>query len=629
MTQPSAETLRQRYAQFPENVRDSPGVYVGSVEEPSLIFREMFDNGVDLALDPKIGNDKVEAVVEDDFIFVKDNGPGMPLYTDTSVESDPIPACVGIFTRLHYGSKSGNDATAVQVGTHGMGAAACNALAESLFCVINIRRVVESGREVDPMFDTEDDLAILHFERGILISAWSTTFKKQPKIEGMPRFRDDFGTAVLVRPDPQIWESTKADINPIVPALIKSNLDSKKVKCKLVINGTEVEPLTLSKAFPKAKLREDFEFSFSGEVDGISYDITLGFAESWDHTGMGSVNGAPALQGPHLNSSINGISKAISTFHKSLTQADCKPGLRTFIQVSGVGRFRYDSQTKARLAEIKGLSTKKLTDDIADTFLESIKGKKAVGFIRRWVDTLFEYKKKSGSVELHDKIASEVQTSDANGNLRGEGTKVFEATGKNVEDKELFLVEGLSAAGGLVQARDKKKHAVLPLRGKIINTASADMKKSFDNKEVKTLLRILGCGVEGINFDIDALRYGKILISTDADSDGLNIAALLLALFARFAPKLIEEGRIYVLLTPLYVQGGKFLFDDTELDRSKPFARKKGLGSLDQDQIVPAMLNEDTRRLIQVTPDDIPGVLDLVGTGEAKKKLMRERGLID
>jgi len=617
----------QTYLQFPESIRQSPGMYVGATNEPSLIWREVFDNAVDCAVDPKLGNDTVLSIVEDTFFLVKDNGPGLPCYIDTSVENEPIPACLGIFTRLHYGSKSGADASAATSGLHGIGVTATNALSSYMSVIINLRRVVKAGRAVSPVFDVDDDIAVLLFERGILTSMESKKYTDW-HIKGVPSLSDDFGTLIIVQPDPEIWATTRPQINPIVPALIKSSLKSRGTKCDLSINGEEIKPFTLQQAFPKAEFLLDLVHSFSGSINGLNFEAAFAYCKTWDTASTGSVNGNPALQGPHVNACIGGVSKAMSDMHASLSARDCKPALRCFVQVSGTGKFRYDSQTKSRLSEIKGVSTQALTQAITTALLESLKGSAAKKQLKQIVEVLFQYKKASGNVALNESIASDIQTAEGGASLRGEGVKIFDLVKPNRKTSELFLVEGLSAAGSLVNLRDKTVHAILPLRGKIINTAKASTERAFDNKEVKTLFRVLGCGVESVNFKLSAMRYNKVIIGCDSDPDGSNIRALILAAFCRYAPQLIEEGRVYALITPLYKQNDKYIYAEADLDRNKAFKRFKGLGALENKDVTATIFGPD-RHLIQMTADDIAGAINLIGQGGPKKRLMQARGFIE
>ena len=209
---------------------------------------------------------------------------------------------------------------------------------------------------------------------------------------------------------------------------------------------------------------------------------------------------------------------------------------------------------------------------------------------------LHEYKKISGNVELTDALKDEIPTSKTGG-LGGDGSKFYEASKKKNPDSELMIVEGDSALSNILKVRNKAKnagyHALLPLRGKIINTAKSDFEKAFKNKEIKTLFKVMGAGIEGVNFDIDALSYGKIIIMTDSDPDGAAICALLLAAFAKYAPEIIRAGRLYVMITPLYGQNKKYIFNEEDLDKDKSFARFKGLGSLEPEHILDVIFGDE------------------------------------
>ena len=162
------------------------------------------------------------------------------------------------------------------------------------------------------------------------------------------------------------------------------------------------------------------------------------------------------------------------------------------------------------------------------------------------------------------------------------------AAGTKEKDKcELFITEGLSAARGLAKSRDRKYQAILPLRGKILNTAKLGLEVVVENKEISSLFALLGCGVEGVNFKLEDLRYNKIIISSDQDPDGMHIRALVLSTqFLKFTPELISNGKIYIVNTPLYIQDGNFIYNENDklFDKSRSFSRKKGLGSLSDEE---------------------------------------------
>jgi len=182
----------------------------------------------------------------------------------------------------------------------------------------------------------------------------------------------------------------------------------------------------------------------------------------------------------------------------------------------------------------------------------------------------------------------------------------------------------------LVKKRDRKTQAVLPLRGKTLNvSASGNIKRILGNREITAMVNSIGVGIKG-NEDLNCRRYDRIIVLADADFDGKNIASLILGALAYLTPKLLCSGRVYLTKSPLYMQNGNYLEDDKSLDRSKPFSHFKGLGELNPDDLYTVALNKTTRNLIQLTTDssEVQGIVNLVGTPEAKKELMLSRGLI-
>lgn len=622
---------KQTYLRFPESVRKNCSMYLGGTSEPSVSFREVFDNAVD-TITMGLGTTEVKAFVQDDYFLVTDNGPGLPLYTDTQVEGEEIPAAVGIFSRLHSGSKSGGTGMA-HGGLHGIGVAATCATSSSLIAIVNLKkRIKNDGKNLHKTFNKKHEIVIIEFNEGIL-SRCESAKKEDAGIE-LP---DNFGTVVIVKPDPKIWSSVKPEIDPMTLALNKSNLLSSGIDAYLEFNGQEVRPFSMNMAFPKTEMRDKFLYEFQGTIpheslSSVNFTVQCSFAlDAWDNAGVGSANGMPALTGPHVNSAINGVSRGLAEMSNTLNATDCKASLRVFVQISAANRLRFDGQSKSRLADIEDLSSKALSSSIAAAFTESLKGKPKV---REWFETLLkylvEYKKASGNVELTEHLKDEIKTS-TQGTLGGEGSKFYEAAKQKDKNSELMIVEGDSALSNILKVRNKAHnaglHALLPLRGKIINTAKAEPERSFDNKEVKTLFRVMGAGIEGVNFDLKALRYGKVIIMADSDPDGASIQALLIAMFCRYAPEIIRAGRLFILVTPLYGQEGKYIFDEADLNRDKKFSRYKGLGALEPEHILDTIFGTE-RKLVRLTEDNMKAAIELVAKPAPKKALMKDAGLI-
>jgi DNA gyrase subunit B len=274
------------------------------------------------------------------------------------------------------------------------------------------------------------------------------------------------------------------------------------------------------------------------------------------------------------------------------------------------------------LVQIEGVNRVGIARAVETAFLETI----SAGKLKTVRDHLMNYKQATGKMAVVDQVKNELST-EGNVGLGGEAAKVYDCK-QHGENSELYLVEGLSAAGGLLNTRDLNIHAVLPLKGKIMNGEKAGLDKAMSNNEIKAMFKILGCGIEGINFKMDKLRYGKICIATDADPDGKNIAALLVGVFTAFAPELIKAGKVVVIDTPLYQQDGKYIFAEEDLNRKGKYERFKGLGALTNDDVRKVVFGKQRHMLTLTDHKSIAEAGRLIASPGPKKKLMQDVGLL-
>jgi len=208
-------------------------------------------------------------------------------------------------------------------------------------------------------------------------------------------------------------------------------------------------------------------------------------------------------------------------------------------------------------------------------------------------------------------------------------SKLLDCSSTEVDKTELFIVEGDSAGGTLQMARNPKIHAVLPLRGKTLNVVNATLERIVTNTEFNSLINSLGCGIHPKE-DVSKLRYGKIIICTDADPDGAQICALLLGAFSKLTPELVKSGKLWIACTPLYKQGSVYVWDEANLDKSKPFKRFKGLGELNASELKETAIEVTTRVISQVTADDttLQSTTSLIGDSSYRKNILIKGGVI-
>jgi len=359
----------------------------------------------------------------------------------------------------------------------------------------------------------------------------------------------------------------------------------------------------------------------------FEFDKDLNITES-----EGSVNLITVNYGVHLQLAKFAITDKLKTKY-GITHKLLDKGLK-YTMVILANRVHYDSQTKTRLVSIDNLEDPdwyQFHDEIDKIFDDDFE------VVREHVDALNELAKSYESLSKRDFIKSMITINSESGNRDKsyQPVKLLDASSEDRSRCELFLAEGASAAGTIVKTRDPSIHAIMPMRGVALNSVYMDFEQLSENVEIMDIISAIGTGVDDL-YDLNALRYDKIIIATDADSDGYHIAALLLGLFAAHMRFLVEDERIYILESPFYKQDGKYYYqsDLSGLDKSKPFERFKGLGSLKANsaegirEINEIFINKDTRRLIKVIPEDFEKAIAAVGNSHTRKILMESRNLV-
>ncbi len=584
-----------------EAVRKRPGMYIGSTDTRGLhhLIWEIVDNSIDEALNGY--GKKIQITLEaDGSVTVQDEGRGMPIGQHAS----GVNTLQVIFTVLHAGGKfSSEGGYKTAGGLHGVGASVVNALSEWL-----IVEVAHDG-----------ELVRMEFADG---------GKKIGKLEHLGK-TNRTGSTVRFKPDPRIFSTTDYKYDVVCErareeafllsgiAMVVSDKRNKK-------NETETylyeDGLTAFLGY----LHEDRNVlmnpvKFSGEASGIQVEAAFQYTDDYQENTYSFVNLVRTGDGGTHEAGFKGaFTKAINDYarkygllkakDKNLEGGDVREGLTTILSVSvPEGLLQFEGQTKSKLGTPQ-----------AKTAVEAVVSEKLSFWLeenRNQSDTLVRKMLKASLARI---AARKARDEIRKGKRVGKGEKVLSgklapAQTKDARVKELFLVEGDSAGGSAKQGRDSHYQAILPLRGKVLNTEKCTLSDIEKNEELNTLIYTLGAGV-GPDFDYKESNYGKVIIMTDADDDGSHIQILLLTFFYRYMRPLLEQGMIYIALPPLYkVTKGKtteYVYSDQELDALRrklgkvEIQRYKGLGEMNATQLWETTMDPSQRTLIKVGISD-------------------------
>lgn len=583
-----------------EAVRKRPGMYIGSTSERGLhhLVYEIVDNSVDEALAGFCSVIDV-TINEDNSITVVDNGRGIPVGMH---EKAGIPAVEVVFTILHAGGKFGGGGYKVSGGLHGVGASVVNALSEWLEVEISRDGKVYKQR----------------YERGKVIY----------KLKEIGT-ADHTGTKVTFKPDAEIFDTTVYNFDTLKVRLRETAFLTKALKINL--NDKREDPVKERTFHYEGGIKEFVEYInrhkdplynkviyCEGTKDNILVEVALQHNDSFNESTYSFVNNINTPEGGmHLTGFRSAITKVFNDYARSnkllkekednLSGDDLREGLTAIISIK-IEDPQFEGQTKQKLGNSEARSAvESIVTEQLTYFLEQNPA------IAKIIINKAALAQRARIAARKARDVARKSTLADNMSLPG---KLADCSDKNPEKCEIYIVEGDSAGGSAKTARDRATQAILPLRGKILNVEKARIDKILVNEEIKAMITAFGTGIHD-NFDISKLRYGKIIIMTDADVDGAHIATLLLTFFYRFMPELIRQGHVYLAQPPLFkLEKNRkvwYAYSDEELDKilkevgrdtNNKIQRYKGLGEMDPEQLWETTMDPEQRILLRVAIDE-------------------------
>ncbi|WP_151409488.1 DNA topoisomerase (ATP-hydrolyzing) subunit B [Anaerococcus sp. Marseille-P9784] len=603
MTQSNYDAANIKVLEGLEPVRLRPGMYIGSTSEKGLhhLVYEVVDNSIDEALAGRCDYIKV-SISEDNIVTVEDDGSGIPVKEHPQTHKSTLET---VLTVLHAGGKFDSSAYQFSGGLHGVGVSVVNALSE--FLIADVKR--------------DGHLYRMTFERG----------KATSKLQVLGD-TEETGTTISFKADPEIFDTTVFDkktlerrfremafLNSGVQIIFEDKRDNSTQTFKY--DGGLREFVTYLNRNKDAIMTEVPHFLGTQEETGI--EIAFQYTDSYNENILTFANNILTPEGgTHLSGFRSALTRGINDYarkykiikdnEENLQGEDVREGMTAIVSVK-ISNPQFEGQTKAKLgnSEVRGavdsfFSSKlesfleenpKVAQTILDKALQSRRAREAA----RKARDLTRKRSILDSATLPGKLA-DCQSTD-------------------ISENEIFIVEGNSAGGSAKGGRDNRIQAILPLRGKILNVEKAKLDRILNSEEIKAMITAFGTGIAN-DFDISKLRYGKIIIMTDADVDGAHIRTLLLTFFYRYMKELIDGGHVYVAQPPLYKisqgRSERYVYSDNERDMvlkdigDNPYKiqRYKGLGEMNAEQLWDTTMNPDNRVLLQVMEDSESTSLD-------------------
>ena len=585
-----------------EPVRKRPGMYIGTTSTEGLhhLIWEVVDNSIDEAMAGYAKNIRIEFLKENK-VAVTDDGRGIPVEVHAQTKKSTLET---VLTTLHAGGKFGGEGYKVSTGLHGVGVSVVNALSDWLR--VEVKR--------------DEGLYVQEYQRGKPKAA----VKKIGKANGT-------GTKVIFSPDPTIFPKTDFDVKKVIDHLRHQAYLTKGIHMEIIderddvpmfygfyfdgglrsfihhlVNGQSVEQI------------QGEEFYVKKEYEGVDVEVAFVYTTEVESQEMSFANNVYTVDGGmHLTGFRTALTRTLNDYarqsgavkdaEENLTGDDVREGLIALIAVR-IREPQFEGQTKGRLGNTEARTA---VDAVVSEALKEFLERHAADAKSILQKNLLAAKARKAAKAAKDTVLRK-------GMLEGMTLpgKLADCSSRKPEESELFIVEGDSAGGSCKQGRDRRIQAILPLRGKILNVEKTRVDKMLLNKEIRSLVVALGTAISD-KFDITKLRYHKIILMADADVDGAHICTLLLTLFYRYFPQLVEAGYLYAAQPPLFrLQVGKdirYAYDEKESDSiakemekkgNVTISRYKGLGEMNPEQLWETTMNPENRVLKQVVVED-------------------------